>query len=212
MHAQSDVPKAVADLVRWLSDRSEPVPFPELPDPLRNPDVLTVGERRGLIVRATRIEAEPTRWDGRNLCVGHSGGWQLATPGDGPDHVFVGLTREGRAWVAERRLAEAETESGVRSQGVQAVPAAKPTTKATRRRKRQPRIALTDRQQFVYELRKEARLPFAKIAERLSADFPRRDRRPYTRQAAAGLYRRAKAVLERRKHNAEARLSLHRGA
>jgi len=126
MHAPSDIPKPVADLCRWLSDHPEPVPFAELPERLRNPDVLTVGERRGLIVRATRIEAETTRWDGRNLCVGHSGGWQLATPGDDPDRVFVGLTREGRARVAEWRLA------------------AKPVSKAKpKRRKRSKRETVT---------------------------------------------------------------------
>ncbi len=106
MLASFGVPKAVAELAHWLADRPEPVPLLELPDRLRDPDVLIVGERRGLLVRVIRYEAVPTQQFGPNLIVGHGAGWQPWTPGFGPDRVHVMLTRDGRAWVAERRLAQ----------------------------------------------------------------------------------------------------------
>jgi len=84
--------------------------------------------------------------------------------------------------------------------------------KGTPRRRRRPRTEFTDRQQAVYEWRTHSKLSFVQIAELLTNDYPRKNRRPYTRQAAQGLHRRAVEVITRRRRDAEARLSLHRGA
>jgi len=99
------------------------------------------------------------------------------------------------------------------SVGPEADPARAGRTKAPKhRRPVKPREELTAKQQYVWELRTEARLSFGQIAERLTKDYPRRSGKPYTRQAAQRLCERAEQVKQNRGRSIQPRLSLRSDA
>jgi hypothetical protein len=76
------------------------------------------------------------------------------------------------------------------------------------KRKRKPRTELTEKQQYVYELRKTARLSYPRIAEELTKEYRGSTAEPYTKEAARKLFNRAEEVKKRRRASVQTRRPL----